>query len=160
MSIKLLPGGLAIDMKGRSTRRGSGPVLCAAVLSRPCSCHDPFCRYVRSTEKAASPGDRRWKEVMSHCYAALRRELRVSLGREITTTGDGIVTCDWSKPKPSHIGDAAHPELRCFRCDQTFAGAENRAHSFPTRDACGPDCNRKRNSSARDATALRSERKP
>jgi len=50
-----------------------------------------FVDIVRSTEKAALLGDRRWNEVLSHYYAALRRELRVSRGTEVVTTGDGIV---------------------------------------------------------------------
>jgi class 3 adenylate cyclase len=49
-----------------------------------------FVDIVRSTEKAALLGDRRWNEVLMHYYAALRRELRVSKGREVTTTGDGM----------------------------------------------------------------------
>jgi class 3 adenylate cyclase len=50
-----------------------------------------FVDIVRSTEKAALLGDRRWNEVLSHYYAALRRELRASRGKEVTTTGDGIL---------------------------------------------------------------------
>ena len=50
-----------------------------------------FVDIVRSTEKAALLGDRRWNQVLSHYYAALRRELRASGGREVTTTGDGML---------------------------------------------------------------------
>jgi class 3 adenylate cyclase len=50
-----------------------------------------FVDIVRSTEKAAMLGDRRWNDVLSHYYAALRRELRASRGREVTTTGDGML---------------------------------------------------------------------
>jgi class 3 adenylate cyclase len=50
-----------------------------------------FVDIVRSTEKAALIGDRRWNEVLSHCYAAIRRELQASRGREIVTTGDGML---------------------------------------------------------------------
>ena len=50
-----------------------------------------FVDIVRSTEKAALLGDRRWNEVLSHYYAALRTELRGSRGREIITTGDGML---------------------------------------------------------------------
>jgi class 3 adenylate cyclase len=50
-----------------------------------------FVDIVRSTEKAALLGDRRWNEVLNHYYAALRRELRAQRGREITTTGDGML---------------------------------------------------------------------
>jgi class 3 adenylate cyclase len=50
-----------------------------------------FVDIVRSTEKAALLGDRRWNEVLSHYFAALRRELRACRGREVATTGDGMV---------------------------------------------------------------------
>jgi class 3 adenylate cyclase len=50
-----------------------------------------FVDIVRSTEKAALLGDRRWNQVLGHYYAALRRELRASGGREVRTTGDGIL---------------------------------------------------------------------
>lgn len=50
-----------------------------------------FVDIVRSTEKAALLGDRRWNEVLGHYYAALRRELRAHRGREVTTTGDGML---------------------------------------------------------------------
>lgn len=57
-----------------------------------------FVDIVRSTEKAARLGDRRWNEVLSHYYAALRRELRVSQGREVVTTGDGMLATFHRQP--------------------------------------------------------------
>jgi class 3 adenylate cyclase len=50
-----------------------------------------FVDIVRSTEKAARLGDHRWSEVMNHYYAAVRRELRAARGREVVTTGDGVL---------------------------------------------------------------------
>ncbi len=50
-----------------------------------------FVDIVRSTEIAARMGDRRWSEVMHHYYAAVRRELRTASGKEVTTTGDGML---------------------------------------------------------------------
>jgi class 3 adenylate cyclase len=50
-----------------------------------------FVDIVRSTEKAALLGDRRWSQVLSHYFAALRKELRASGGTEIRTTGDGML---------------------------------------------------------------------
>jgi class 3 adenylate cyclase len=50
-----------------------------------------FIDIVRSTEKAALLGDRRWTEVLNHYYAAVRRELRSYHGREVTTAGDGVL---------------------------------------------------------------------
>lgn len=46
---------------------------------------------VRSTEKAARLGDSRWAQVMNHYYAAVRKELKTSRGKEIVTTGDGML---------------------------------------------------------------------
>jgi class 3 adenylate cyclase len=46
---------------------------------------------VRSTEKVALLGDRRWNEVLTSYYAVLRKALRASKGREVTTTGDGML---------------------------------------------------------------------
>jgi class 3 adenylate cyclase len=46
---------------------------------------------VQSTEKAARLGDARWTQVMSHYYAAVRRELKTLRGKEVVTTGDGLL---------------------------------------------------------------------
>jgi class 3 adenylate cyclase len=46
---------------------------------------------VRSTEKAARLGNSRWTQVMNHYYAAVRKELKTLRGREIVTTGDGLL---------------------------------------------------------------------
>jgi len=50
-----------------------------------------FVDIVRSTEKAAQIGDSRWTQVMNHYYAAVRRELKVLRGKEVVTTGDGLL---------------------------------------------------------------------
>jgi class 3 adenylate cyclase len=50
-----------------------------------------FVDIVRSTETAARLGDARWTKVMEHYYAAVRRELRTLRGKEIVTTGDGLL---------------------------------------------------------------------
>jgi class 3 adenylate cyclase len=50
-----------------------------------------FVDIVRSTEKAARLGDARWTQVMNHYYAAVRRELKTSSGKEVVTTGDGLL---------------------------------------------------------------------
>jgi class 3 adenylate cyclase len=46
---------------------------------------------VRSTEKAARLGDSRWTQVMNHYYAAVRKELKTLRGKEVVTTGDGLL---------------------------------------------------------------------
>jgi class 3 adenylate cyclase len=50
-----------------------------------------FIDIVRSTEKAARLGDARWTQVMNHYYATVRRELRSLRGKEVVTTGDGLL---------------------------------------------------------------------
>jgi class 3 adenylate cyclase len=76
-----LPDGLSI--RPRSARRDPERALALATILTV--------DIVRSTEKAARLGNRRWSEVMNHYYAAVRRELRVARGTEIATTGDGIL---------------------------------------------------------------------
>ena len=46
---------------------------------------------VGSTERAAELGDRRWHELLNSYYAAVRKELGVFRGREVNTTGDGML---------------------------------------------------------------------
>ena len=50
-----------------------------------------FVDIVGSTEKAARLGDSRWTQVMNHYYAAVRRELKTLRGKEVVTTGDGLL---------------------------------------------------------------------
>jgi class 3 adenylate cyclase len=50
-----------------------------------------FTDIVSSTERAAELGDARWREVLSNHYAVLRKELTAFRGREVKTTGDGIL---------------------------------------------------------------------
>jgi class 3 adenylate cyclase len=50
-----------------------------------------FVDIVSSTEKAARLGDSRWTQVMSLYYAAVRRELKTLRGKEVVTTGDGLL---------------------------------------------------------------------
>jgi len=57
-----------------------------------------FVDIVRSTEKVALLGDHRWNEVLNHYYAALRRQLRAFRGREVTTTGDGMLVTFEGQP--------------------------------------------------------------
>ncbi|WP_314959283.1 adenylate/guanylate cyclase domain-containing protein [Bradyrhizobium cosmicum] len=46
---------------------------------------------VGSTAKAAKLGDARWTKIMGHYYAAVRKELKSSRGKEVNTTGDGVL---------------------------------------------------------------------
>jgi class 3 adenylate cyclase len=50
-----------------------------------------FTDIVSSTERAAEVGDRRWSEVLDRHDAVMRRQLTRFGGREVNTTGDGMV---------------------------------------------------------------------
>ena len=50
-----------------------------------------FTDIVGSTERAAELGDRRWRELLEHHHALVRRELDRFRGRELDTTGDGFL---------------------------------------------------------------------
>lgn len=64
-------------------RRGSEPDRVLATVL--------FIDIVGSTERAAALGDRRWKELLEVFYTAVRAELERFRGREIKTTGDGVL---------------------------------------------------------------------
>ena len=72
-----------IATRRRSTSRGPEPKQALATIL--------FVDIVRSTEKAARLGDSRWTRVMEHYYAAVRRELKALRGKEVVTTGDGLL---------------------------------------------------------------------
>ena len=50
-----------------------------------------FIDLVGSTEKAASVGDERWRDLLESYYAVVRRELAHFRGREVKTIGDGFL---------------------------------------------------------------------
>jgi class 3 adenylate cyclase len=50
-----------------------------------------FTDIVGSTEKAATLGDHRWRDLLDHHHAAIRRSLSRFRGREIKTIGDGVL---------------------------------------------------------------------
>ncbi len=71
----------------RSARNGPEPAQALATIL--------FVDIVQSTEKAARLGDARWTQVMNHYYAAVRKELKASRGKEVVTTGDGLLATFW-----------------------------------------------------------------
>jgi pimeloyl-ACP methyl ester carboxylesterase len=50
-----------------------------------------FTDVVHSTERAASLGDRQWRQLLDAHDAAVRRQLAAFRGREVKTTGDGFL---------------------------------------------------------------------
>ena len=75
-----------------------------------------FVDIVRSTEKAARLGDSRWTQVMNHYYAAVRRELKALRGKEVVTTGDGLLAT-FGTPLPRSV---ARPRSARKRCAQSL----------------------------------------
>jgi class 3 adenylate cyclase len=78
---ELLAGNIAI--RRRAVQRGSELEQALATIL--------FVDIVQSTEKAARLGDSRWTQVMRLYYAAVRRELKTLRGKEVVTTGDGLL---------------------------------------------------------------------
>jgi class 3 adenylate cyclase len=50
-----------------------------------------FTDVVSSTERAASLGDRQWRELLGNFYDVVRREIAGFRGRAVNTTGDGVL---------------------------------------------------------------------
>jgi class 3 adenylate cyclase len=71
-----------------------------------------FIDIVRSTEKAARLGDQRWSEVMNHYYAVVRRELHAARGREVVTTGDGMLATFKAPTKAVQCAAAIRAAIR------------------------------------------------
>jgi class 3 adenylate cyclase len=72
-----------IASRRRTADRGAEPKQALATIL--------FVDIVGSTAKAARLGDSRWTQVMNHYYAAVRRELKALRGKEVVTTGDGLL---------------------------------------------------------------------
>ena len=50
-----------------------------------------FADIVKSTERAAEIGDRRWRDLLQDFYAVVRKNLGRYRGREVDTAGDGLL---------------------------------------------------------------------
>jgi len=72
-----------IAIRRRPAARGAEPEQALATIL--------FVDIVGSTAKAARLGDSRWTQVMNHYYAAVRKELKALRGKEVVTTGDGLL---------------------------------------------------------------------
>src|SRR3954449_10141768 len=71
-----------------------------------------FVDIVRSTEKAARLGDSRWTQVMEHYYATVRRELKILRGKEVVTTGDGLLATFKAPAAGVHCAAAIREAVR------------------------------------------------
>jgi class 3 adenylate cyclase len=71
-----------------------------------------FVDIVGSTAKAARLGDARWTQVMNHYYAAVRKQLKTSRGKEIVTTGDGVLATFTLPPSAIRCATAIREAVR------------------------------------------------
>jgi class 3 adenylate cyclase len=65
-----------------------------------------FTDIVGSTERAASLGDSRWRDLLESHHAAVRVELQRSRGREIDTAGDGFLAVFDGPARAIRAGEA------------------------------------------------------
>jgi class 3 adenylate cyclase len=97
-----LPGNIAIRRRAANRSTELEQVV-ATIL---------FVDIVRSTEKAARLGDSRWARVMNHYYAAVRRELKTLRGKEVVTTGDGLLATFTAPAAAIRCATAIHGAVR------------------------------------------------
>ena len=71
-----------------------------------------FVDIVGSTEKAARLGDIRWTKVMGLYYAAVRKALKSSRGKEVVTTGDGLLATFKAPAAGINCASAIHQAVR------------------------------------------------
>ena len=93
-----------IASRRRSAGRGPEPKQALATIL--------FVDIVRSTEKAARLGDARWAQVMSHYYVAVRKELKALRGKEVVTTGDGLLATFAAPAAGIRCAGALHEAVR------------------------------------------------
>jgi len=86
------------EQLSESVRIAQRPVRQRAEPARRVFATVLFVDIVRSTEKVALLGDHRWNEVLARYYTVLRRALRATNGREVTTTGDGMLAAFDGRP--------------------------------------------------------------
>ncbi len=99
---EMLAGPIAI--RRRSAGRGPEPEQALATIL--------FVDIVGSTEKAARLGDARWTQVISHYYAAVRKELKTLRGKEVVTTGDGLLATFKTPAAGVHCATAIREAVR------------------------------------------------
>ncbi len=70
-----------------------------------------FTDIVGSTETAVRLGDRRWRDLLEHHDATVRRELAVHRGHEVKTMGDGFLATFDGPARAIRCATAIHDEL-------------------------------------------------
>jgi class 3 adenylate cyclase len=94
----------AIANRRRSAGRGPEPKQALGTIL--------FVAIVGSTAKAARLGDARWTTVMGLYYAAVRKELKALRGKEVVTTGDGLLATFKTPDAGVRYASAIHEAVR------------------------------------------------
>jgi class 3 adenylate cyclase len=76
-----------------------------------------FTDVVGSTERAASLGDRRWRDLLDAHDAAVRRQVAAFRGREVKTTGDGFLVTFDGPARAIRCAGAVHDAARQLHVD-------------------------------------------
>ncbi len=92
----------------RSARRDPEPKQALATIL--------FVDIVGSTAKAARLGDARWTTVMGLYYAAVRKELKALRGKEVVTTGDGLLATFRAPDAGVRCAGKIHEAVRTWGC--------------------------------------------
>jgi class 3 adenylate cyclase len=71
-----------------------------------------FTDIVGSTERAAQLGDQRWRELLKSYYEVLRKELAAFRGREVDTSGDGLLATFDGPARAIRCAGAAREKVR------------------------------------------------
>src|SRR6266702_3273182 len=73
-----------------------------------------FTDIVGSTERAAELGDRRWRDLLEDHHALIRKLLEHHRGREVKTTGDGVLATFDGPARGARCAWEAAREVRRF----------------------------------------------
>ncbi|HEX6229844.1 MAG TPA: adenylate/guanylate cyclase domain-containing protein [Solirubrobacterales bacterium] len=76
-----------------------------------------FTDIVGSTERAAELGDRRWRDLLEHHDAIVRRQLGAHQGREVKTMGDGFLATFDGPARAIRCATAIRDELKAIGLD-------------------------------------------
>ena len=76
-----------------------------------------FTDIVGSTEKAAVLGDQRWRDLLDHHHATIRRNLLRFRGHEVKTTGDGFLATFDGPARGVRCACAIAEEIRSLGID-------------------------------------------
>lgn len=73
-----------------------------------------FTDIVGSTERAVALGDSRWRELLGNFYATARKELAAFRGRDVNTTGDGLLATFDGPARAIRCAEAIRDRVRPF----------------------------------------------